>query len=415
MATLTMAHTLSTSSSSSPDPELFTPPPSHTTLQQVPDVFVIPPEEEHHENPPFCYYDAAMESKKSLSIEPDMDALDAALGMCQQTDNRAPVFHRHMNESQETIVMPKRSDGRDILSSAETTPPRRRVLDDDVVEVVKVSRNDGVSNTPVDVRKDTLKKSTTFRARASQAFRSIKNVGKGSRKAVPDGWGAPAGIEPDMRVASTEEVHPPSMSKMARKPSNLKQIFASSNVKHATPDVPASPTSPTSSSEWSALSRPSMAVEDMSAPFPTTAGLESGPSLSGKRSFVRRISVLDIQRLFTLSNPSKPDSPSMLKENMTPSASRSSSKRESIMSSRTTASTGLSSIEDIFGGVSASPRPHSFHGGASQSQGTLSALPSPGPETEAQNASFELHLDSLHFDSLHFDPDEFVLHLQSDS
>ena len=79
MASVLGINSLTTSSSSSPDPELFTPPPSHATLQQVPDVFVIPPEEEHADNPPFCYFDAAMESKKSLSILPDIDALDAAL------------------------------------------------------------------------------------------------------------------------------------------------------------------------------------------------------------------------------------------------------------------------------------------------------------------------------------------------
>lgn len=412
MASVAIKHTLSTSSSSSPDPELFTPPPSHTTLQQVPDVFVIPPEEEHHDNPPFYYFNAAMESKKSLSIVPDMDALDVALGMCQQTDNRAPVFHRSMNESQETIVMPKRSGTRNDISSAQYTPATRRILDDDVVEVVKVSRKDGVSNTPAEKR-DTLKKSMTFRARATQAFRSIRIVSKGSRRAIPDG---PTGVEP--AAAEDGSIQSSTMpARVTRKPSNLKQMFAPAPDKPTAPDVPTSPTSPTSSSEWSALSRPSLAPEEITNTLPANGAPNFRPSLSGKRSFVSRISARDIQRLF-VSNSSKPAVSSPLKENIPPSASHSSSKRESVMSSRTTASTGLSSVEDLFGGVSANPRPHSFHGGGGVSQSLTTLSPSSSssetePETQNEDNSFELQLDSLHFDSLHFDPEEFVLHLDS--
>jgi hypothetical protein len=414
MASAVITHTLSTSSSSSPDPELFTPPPSHTTLQQVPDVFVIPPEEEHHDNPPFCYFDAAMESKKSLSVVPDMDALDVALGMCQQTDNRAPVFRRSMNKSQETIVMPKRSGTINNGLSAQHT---RQILDEDVVEVVKVSRKDGVSNSPAEKR-DTLKKSLTFRARATQAFRSIRNVSKGSRRAVSDGWDVPAGVDP----AATEDGAVQSSkvpARITRKPSNLKQMFAPAHGRPVAPDVPTSPTSPTSSSEWSALSRPSLAPEDIQPTLPGNGAPIFRPSLSGKRSFVSRISAREIQRLF-VPHSSKPAVSSPLKENMAPSSSHSSSKRESVMSSRTTASTGLSNVEDLFEGVAAGPRPHSFHGGSGDVEGqSLSTLSSSSlsetePEEQIEDTSFELQLDSLHFESLHFDPEEFVFQLDSD-
>ncbi|KAI0818824.1 hypothetical protein BC629DRAFT_1588151 [Irpex lacteus] len=413
MATLVMTHTLSSSASSSPDLELFTPPPSHATLRQVPDVFVIPPEEEHHENPPFCYFDAAMESKKSLSIAPDIDALDAALGMCQQTDNQAPVFHRSMNASQDTVVMPKRSDGREEIPAAAQSS-RGGLLDEDVVEVVRVSRKNGVSNTPAG-KKDSMKKSMSFRARATLAFRSIKNVGKGSRRGIPEDWSTSggAGSQHNAIPVTEDGVIPQPSLKLTRKPSNLKQLFMAPTVKSPTPDVPTSPTSPTSTESWSAISRPSIAADEANVQFPSSGGPEGQPTLNEKRSFVRRISARNI---FALSSPTKPNVSSPLKEVVTPSPS----KRESVMSSRTTASTGLSkadTAEDVFGSVASNNRPHSFHASMSLASTTTpssSTLPSPAEtETTPQNAdsSFELNLDPLNFDSLHFDPEEFVLHL----
>ncbi|KAI0085460.1 hypothetical protein BDY19DRAFT_909076 [Irpex rosettiformis] len=414
MASLVMTQTLSSSSSSSPDPELFTPPPSHATLQQVPDVFVIPPEEEHHENPPFCYFDAAMESKRSLSVMPDIDALDAALGMCQQTDNRAPVFHRSMNESQDTVVMPRRSSGRDEVPVVPKSPSKRRILDDDVVEVVKVSRKNGVSNTPVGVKKESMKKSMSFRARATLAFLSLKSVGKGSRKAVPEGWGAPEGVGSQQgAVSATEHGAIPQQQslKITRKPSNLKQLFAPTTVKTSTPDVPTSPTSPTSSDSWSAISRPSIAAEDANVQFPSTGERDARPSFSGKHSFVRRISARNI---FAPATPTRPNIPSPLKEDVTPLPSR----REFVVSSHTASSIDIPRVdmEDVFSGVASNGRPHSFHASTSLASSTIPALgelPSTSSSTDQQNtdSSFELHLDSLHFDSLQFDPEEFLLQL----
>lgn len=437
MASLVQANTLTASSSSSPDPELFTPPPSHTTLQQVPDVFVIPPEEEHGENPPFCYFDAAMESRKSLSILPDIDALDVALGMCQQRDNRSPVFHRAGNESQDTIVMPKRSGDSD-------RQLKRSMIeaDRDVVEVVKVRRNEKLSNTPGDEKSSTsMKKSKTFRARASQALRSIKNVGKTTRKTgIPQEWAAASGSENDLHGVTEEGIIPrPSTPSIAgRKSTQISQIFASVRSKSSIPDVPNSPTSPTSpaspssttsSSDWEAMSRPSISTEEcMNSPFPLTVHpADERPSISNKRSFVRRISARDIQRIFTLSNPAKPPPPETLgRHSMAPSPSRSSSKRESVMTSRTTVSSGLwGSTENVAGASRsgpATPRPHSFHGGASELPYSLSipetlesVRSSPSADEDANertdegegDVSFELRLDSLHFDSLQFDPDEF--------
>lgn len=423
MSSLHTALTLSsTSSFSSPNPELFTPPPSHTSLQQVPDVFVIPPEEEHDENPPFCYFDAAMESKRSLCTTPDIDALDVALGFYQQTEgNPAPVFQRMLgNESQETVVMPRRSDSRfqDVPSSVSRSG--RRIIDEDVVEVVKVRKSEGMSNSPEEPRGYTLKKSKTFRARASQALRSIKNVGKSSRRAgIPETWSTTASgrenaVSPVSPTSPTNPFGPseqgvlpqPVTPSIARRKSiQLSQIFTTSRSRSSAPDVPMSPTS-TTSSEWSALSRPSISIEDCTpSPYPSSPTTAEAPTLGKRRSFVRRISVLDLHKLFSPSTPTSskpPPLPVPAREPIVPSPSHSSSKRDSMPPS-STASSGLSSVDDVFSIASPSVRPHSFH--ASGSQFSMSR---PAEDDEAAlNRSLDLHLDSLHFDSLHFDPDEF--------
>jgi hypothetical protein len=415
MSSLDTAFTLtSTSSLSSPNPELFTPPPSHTSLLQVPDVFVIPPEEEHEDNPPFCYFDAAMESKRDLSVVPDIDALDVALGFYQQTEgNPAPIFHRIFgDESQETVVMPRRSDERplDTLSVIGRTP---RMLDEDVVEVVKVRKSEGVSNSPDELKGYTLKKSKTFRMRASQALRSIKNVGRSNRRTgIPETWSAVNTREPPSEITLEDGIlaarSTPSL--VRRKSTQLSQIFAGTRSRSPAPDVPLSPTSPTES-EWSALSRPSPSPEDcMNAPHPSSPLNPEGSTLSKRRSFVRRMSVLDLHKLFSPSTPTSPKPPppiSRSKENIAPSQSHSSSKRDSLPVPHSTPS-DLSSPEDVFSSVSTNSRPHSFH-----ASGTRYSLSTPsGPalgEADEMDAdmSLELRLDSLHFDSLHFDPDEF--------
>ena len=406
--------TLATSSSlSSPQPDLFTPPPSHTSLQQVPDVFVTPPEEEHEENPPFCYFDAAMESKRSLSTAPDIDALDVALGFYQQNEgNPAPFFQRRSgNESLETVVMPRRGGGREEDFPAPAVPRRdSRLLDEDVVEVVKVRRTEGASNTPEAPKTYTLKKSRTFRARASQALRSIKNVGKTSRgPSASETWSASTDRE-NVAEGITEDGMLPRAStpNLARKKSiQLSQIFLPARGRAATPDVPMSPTSPTSS-VWSALSRPSLAIEDAVSPSYQMTSPTEAPSMSKGRSFVRRISVLDLHKLFgpAASSPTATKAPPLpvpsAKENLPPSSSLTSSRRGSMPMSGTASST-----DDVFSAAdSTNSRPHAFYANR-----TPYALPSTSTlgiddVDDAADTSTELQLDSLHFDSFHLDFDD---------
>ncbi|PSR88879.1 hypothetical protein PHLCEN_2v5028 [Hermanssonia centrifuga] len=414
MTSLFTASTLSSSSiSSSTSSELYTPPPpSQHSFLQVPDVFVIPPEEEHGDNPPFCYYDAASESKLALSFSPDMETLDVALNFYQQTDNQAPTFHRSLgNESQETIVMPRSRNPAEGNTRTGAELRRSALEDADVVEVVKMRRNEGLAGIE-EAAGYPMKKSKTFRARATQAFRSIKNLNssKSSRKPIPvtEIWPEQVDRENIPLPTTNDQNIPPRPSTpnlVRRKSIQLSQLFGSTRV--AKP--PPSPAVETPSPEWSTVNRPSLALEDLTnSPTPASPPVaQDHPTLSTKHSFRRRISVLDLQRLFT---PSKSSSsiPQRGIENV-PVSSICASGHESIPMSRSSSST-LQSVHDIFAG-STTARPCSFHAGPAQMPYSLSTpvdiAMAEGQYDGSDTDSMELHLESLHFDSLHFDPDEF--------
>ncbi|KAI0781187.1 hypothetical protein BD413DRAFT_608354 [Trametes elegans] len=447
------------------------PPPTQdfSDMQAVPDVFVIPPEEEQEQNPPWCYFDATTALKGTLCTSPDIDALDVALGLCQQTDNRSPAFGRHYSyPSQETIVMPRRSvtlaklddpdmdfedsDGQpDIRSRASA---RTRPYDAEIVEVVKVRRNEGMADVG-EGRTLKIKKSSTFRARASQALRSIKNVGKGARRATvseqklapslpPTVSGGQAETMPSRRSCqdpASPRAAPPAVSR--RRSLTLSQMFAfkenqsSSNpASHPDQNEPMSPTIPTSH-EPSTNSRPispaessnydptrlqpSSSLEDCIS-TPTRAPSPNGedsqkPTLSKRKSFRRRLSVLELQKLFSIgssSSNSQPDSAppppqdAASEDLFSPSPSPSTSPSLSLSrpaSLDSAAVLSAASSRTSLGELELSSRPSSGsqHTGRSSSSSAAGGL-----SPDADDAELEMRLDSLHFDSLHFDPDEIM-------
>lgn len=344
------------------------PPPSQDfKMHQVPDVFVIPPEEEQEDNPPWCVFDAAAAVAHGLSTIPDIDTLDVALGLHQQMDNRSPSFTRlHSNASQETIIMPHRGagtlprlhdidldmeDGQTDIRSRGNGSTRNRTYDDEeIVEVVKVRRSEGMAD--VGDRTLKLKKSSTFRARATQALRSIKNVGKGSRRATvsepkPLMKLAPHAADTVPSRHSYQEETPvsparatsPTMSR--RRSMTLSQMFAfkenskenRSASRPASPlaDEPLSPTSPSYDSPVATQPmsptdvtgshakrlQPSPSLEDCMA-TPTRSlspgGDDDGskPTLSKRKSFRRRLSVLELQKLFTKASGSSNPQPDLV-------------------------------------------------------------------------------------------------------
>lgn len=417
------------SSRSFDSPGLAVPPSSFNSVQ-MPDVFVIPPEEEQGETPPFCYFDA---SKAALSTEPDIDSVDIALNVHQQIANTAPIFLRSMEEE---VVMPVRSSREEPSSP---TSQYGSVDEDDIVEVYKV----GKEIPSVAGRKEVMSRSKTFRARASQALRSIKNVGRSSRKQP-----APAQTGPSPPPSRDENARPTTPSVTSRMGKNtlskrgsrpLSQIFRFNQEEEPTTDAisssptatvrptspafstaspPLSPTSPTRSSMQSSIFgslRPSSPAPQpgpsrQTSPVDHDDSPTSPDSLRPKStSFRKRLSLLDLPRLFssssTISTTSSTSTPSTASLEDPPSdapptplpsmatlvrrPSRSSSKRSCTISRPG----DDDHEEEDYGEIQ-----------------PASALSMVKEEDSCVNDfSLEMRLDSLHFDSLSFDANDFTM------
>lgn len=389
----------------------------------VPDVFVIPPEEEQHETPPWCFFDAAEAAKDGFSTTPDIDTLTVALDFHQQMHNAAPAFHRSLgNDSEETIVMPRKPSPirlpESLINRGERV--RSRDLDDsEIVEVVKVRRNEGREDV-AEPKPQTLKKSKTFRMRATDALKSIKNVGKGSRKNTSETWAS----QENVRESRSEDIpqretlprpNTPNMSK--RKSVMFTQFFTLSQTKSAgvSADFSEPPMSPTMSE---ATHRGSVHnVQSLNALPPSRSPsqpslLRTCPSLEdygdtpngrtspvptlSKKSFRARISVLDLHRLFSPSSSST--APEELNMATSPS-SDSHDEAQDLFSPSESRESRYYSLDS----TELSPSSSGFTSSVSGSSmtGRTSPVGFQG-ETDA-----EMRLDSLHFDSLHFDPGEF--------
>ena len=476
----TMASSLSFPSAgpSSPTP-LDAPPPSQEPAV-VPDVFVIPPEEEQDENPPFCYFNAADAAHEVQSTRPDIDALETALHLYQQIDNRAPTFRRSLkNDSQDTIVLPRRGSLALIRENAieeKWERPRRRVMDEDVVEVFKVRRSEGRDEAG-DAQSQGMKKSRTLRLRASEAFKSIKNVGKAPRRPSAShssgSWGSEENVRPAQHHragAGENDVPPPVPPKLGRRKSlTLSQVFAFSQnhrpstttetdsetptysspdaatTRHSEGDIlyepiarPSTPTIPRRKSltftqlfTFSPNHRPALADSESDAlgmsagargsPLPNRYNMQTMPAISSpskpharrirpapsiedyglvraespttpvppprlskRRSFRNRISVLDLQKLFSQAPPAP--APPRSSADLAASTSTFSSTFSLV-------SAGSLSEDDL------------------QRRRSAERTRTPTEDPFEGELDMEMRLDSLHFDSLHFDPEEFDLQL----
>lgn len=312
--------------------------------------------------------------------------------------------------------MPRRGDSSHMHEFPEgRRRSRSRVEDEDVVEVMKVRRNEGMSDVG-DVGAQTLKKSKTFRARASQAFRSIKNVGKpGRRPSTTEIFSKPDSITPVARqsedLAAHETVPRPATPSLSRRKSlQLSQFFTfsqSSRTPLAPSDVPAPPrpSSPAKAahhslpvftnplSPHSKRLRPSPSLEDC-GDDPSAATSGGPPTLTKRKSFRRRISALELHHLFSRNSGQSP-SPQEDFPDACMTEGESSEVLVDILPATESRAFSMDSSETAC---------------SSASSTTVAARPSiprvNGVESE-QDDDLEMRLDSLHFDSLHFDPDEF--------
>lgn len=403
-------------------------PPSSFNNVQMPDVFVIPPEEEQAETPPFCYFDA---SKAVLSTEPDIESVDIALNVHQQIANTAPVFFRTSDE----VVMPVRR------SEEEPSPTitQDKSEDEDDIEVYKV----GKEIPSISGKKEHMSRSKTFISRASQALRSIKNVGKLSRKQP-----APAHIVNTHSLIKDENVGPatPSVASRGgketlskRRSRPLSQIFRlnqeeglpadavppspTATVRPTSPafsiaSPPLSPTSPTRSSMRSSIQsslRPSSPSPQPGPSRPTSPihydYLPTSPdSLRPKSSsFRKRLSLLELPRLFsspsTVSSASSVSTPSTASLEDPPSdvpptplpTTTSLARRSSKSSSKRSWSTSRLGDDDN----------EEEDYGEIQPATSLSMVKE--EDSYVNDISLEMRLDSLHFESLSFDPNDFTV------
>ncbi|PCH38372.1 hypothetical protein WOLCODRAFT_136226 [Wolfiporia cocos MD-104 SS10] len=441
---------ISTVSSSLPD--LYAPPPSHdTSMQQVsmPNVFVIPPEEEQDETPPWCEFDAAEAAQEAHSTKPDIEAIDTALNLQQQVDNRAPAFHRALqNDSQDTVVLPKKGSLAQLKENVaywdERTLHRRPYEGDrDIVEVFKVRRDEGMDE--CGKAQMQMKRSKTLRLRATQAFRSIKNVGKGARRPEASASSSSLASQVDSRgsmdYSEAGSLPSPGASQLKKRKSiAFSQFFTFSQHSRpvaAYPDVLRSPISPTSPSSAALPRYSTSTMPPLISPITSNArGLQSSPSLEDcvdassdspqlgpplprGKSFRKRISVLDLQRLFSSNSP--PRSPAL--SSPPPSSPPPSSPSPTTESSRDPSSPVTTAHN--FGASPSASEPHSLAESEASRTSSLSSFafisnsssPSPSnPElgieqdkqSDCDGLEVEMQLNSLHFDSLEFNPGEFL-------
>lgn len=411
----------------------------------MPHVFVIPPEEEQQDNPPWCCFDADQQPDNNgdYPSNPDIHFLDVPYLLQQQpqhepTTSASPRIS--LDKPGTKIVTSKKLEKKQrpetvkIIENKSACGRRQRDAreDSDVIEVVKVKRSKEALMDPEENVK--IKRSKTFKARATKALQSLKNVGRSSRKThVKELWtssesmpGIFRGVQEQIRQQQEQtegQTLVTSLKKGSLPRRSLSQIFQS-----ARPSCPESPlptrfTSPVPSVEpphilpsviasslpYSKGSDPTPAINETVA----TAAIDDavdrptspGPSLMNNRRF----SVLELHKLFSFSS-SSPNDP------LPASATASSLPPRNMSIPSMSTSTVSSDYPDvpIEEGVCAAV--HFLDLDRANQKLTASRyhqamdvdddddLP---PPRRPRDLSFEMRLDSLHFDSLSFDPEEF--------
>jgi len=400
------------------------------TSPLMPNVFVVPPEED--QSPPWCYFDAAQVSplKSVLSTPPDIAFLNGALGALHP-EPHPPVFHRYSHET----IMPMKSketrsitdvlmnselhftdDGADELelqSAPDVVAGKRDKLADDsvVVEVVKLRQHE-LEHVTIPPAKP-LK---SLKSRASKAFRSLKDVGKGSVRSRLNllGTSIPmpvTGVELPSRdgIPAVPRRSSVVLSQLFAYPATLKSRTSVSSFENqgSQRDSPVStleqriPGFISSTSYKHTPSSPSSSIPDVLGSLSSSPCQDSvhdeltrSPSPTSVQTFStrRRFSILSLQRLFSFSpcdhdggmsgsGAATPTSMSMSRNSSGPSA---------------TSSLGPDTPRE---GVS----PISFRLEGDDKH----FLDHRSPSFGSDDLSVEMRLDSLHFESLSFDASRF--------
>ncbi|KAH9053833.1 hypothetical protein EDB87DRAFT_149305 [Lactarius vividus] len=418
--------------------DMIAPPPSSVSSPstQMPTVFVHPPEEEQEESQPWCAFDASKETTAisgAVFTTPEMDVVVSKLDIWSQTvppiAEPAPSLHRSHTDSDVFITRrdslgPSRKGSSSNtlgLASIPESPKRHKERDDDdIVEVMKVRRSEGMPDVayahgtvPV------FRKPKTLRSRAAQALRSIKNVGKVPRRPAlehvfpaKENSGhiapthAPAWADKHAKFLPTQQSTPLLKKRVSQPLSNLFSLGQGSPVSASSVSDAAGPTpSPSERFRTMPHSRGTSATVSTSASTSTPHLPTDGPARPTSPSFSIRstrhkFSFVNLQSVFsgnaTVSH--EPEREPEPEPELEPVADAETDYPDPELSRtvQTPVSDGWDSEEDYD-----SPRRHA-------NLGTTMRRPADeGPSLEEQEFSFEMRLNSLHFDSFSFDADAF--------
>lgn len=403
----------------------------------MPHVFVIPPEEEQFETPPWCCFNANgvndPDSDDDYDDHPsDLQYIDVALDFIHDADGNQDIrvsMEGTEEEEEEIVAVPRKAEKRSssVLSfmsyrnDGEGRQHGARELPEDVIEVIKVRRNEGKSDF---VAGPAPKRSKTIKMPFQKAFKSIKNVGKSSSSKKPhakDIWpgsqSAP-GISKSTQTSPQkpqEEIVPRAPTPMLTRQGSrrLSQLFSRSNNSNI--DLTSSPSDPitlsSSTTESSTLTSqanpgPSPMVDELGVALEPNTERPISPSLSSRRSS-RRFSVLDLHRIFTFSSiPSIP----VEDQELSPRGSQDAPSLPTLVSRDGSSVPSTTSSEFSAGGSAMYPVDEQGHWRSSADLRHSTDEPKGVPG----DLGFEMRLDSLHFDSLSFDPEEFDVSLAID-
>ncbi|KAI9433965.1 hypothetical protein H4582DRAFT_2060627 [Lactarius indigo] len=421
--------------------DMIAPPPSSVSSPstQMPTVFVHPPEEEQEESQPWCAFDASKENttmSRAVFTTPEMDVVVSKLDIWSQTVHPTaepvPSFHRTQTDSDVFITRqdslgPSRSGSSSNtlgLASIPESPKRHKDRDDDdIIEVMKVRRSEGMPDVayahgtvPV------FRKPKSLRSRAAQALRSIKNVGKVPRRPglehvfpAKENNGhttsthAPAWVDKPAKVLPTQPSVPLLKKRMSQPLSNLFSLGQGNPASASNVSDTAGPTpSPSGRFQTMPHSRGTSATVSTSASTSALHLPTDGPPRPTSPSFSIRgtrhkFSFVNLQSIFS-GNTTVPHEPEREPEPepgpepvaTTPDAETEHPDPELSRTVQTPVDDGWDSEEDYD-----SPRRHANLGT------TMHRPADESPSLEEQEFSFEMRLNSLHFDSFSFDADAF--------
>ncbi|KAI0303383.1 hypothetical protein B0F90DRAFT_1710574 [Multifurca ochricompacta] len=390
--------------------DLVPPPPLSVSSPsfQMPTVFVHPPEEEQEEAPPQCVFDATKESSK----------VETAFTQSKPDDmwpHTVPPSSVDSAQADSNLTIPRPDSSQSWLSSnpnllglasiPESPKRTKEREDDDIIEVMKVRRGEGMPDVtyahgPVHA----LRKSKTLRSRAVQALRSIKNVGRAPRRptgehiilAKENGYTvknpltpAPATTDRHMKDLPTQSSTPRLKKRVSQPLSNLFGL-GQGNSAAISPNVPVTAstsgrfrTMPYSRSA-SSSSTPALHLSTDELARPTSPTF----SIRGTR---HKFSFVNLQSIFSGST-TDPIEPGPEPQSVAPNTEAEESALPRTV--QTPVDDEWYPEEDYD-----SPRWHADLGTMPRYEDESSS-----PE---RDIDFEMRLNSLHFDSFSFDADAF--------